>query len=573
MNPLPTRLLLAGCGGPEQPPRSAILITLDTTRRDALSSFGGPAELTPQLDQLAAEGVAFDRAYTVAPLTMVAHASMLTGLYPPRHGVHYNNHSVLPESARTLAEAAREAGLQTAALISASVLHADFGLDQGFELYSSPDKGKQEDTTHYADLSSREVVDATIDWLERRDPERGYLAWVHLWDPHAPYEPPAEHARANPYHGEVGAMDAELGRLLSFLRQDPDWERTAVLVVSDHGEAFGEHEEWTHGYYCFESTMSIPMLLRAPGVAAGTRSEAVVSVVDVAPTLAAHLGLEAFDEAGDGRNLLEPVPADRGVYLETYQAYYTLGWSPTWGWVDRERKYLDAGSPRLFALETDPGESEDLAAQQPEQVERARAAIRAIFDRPSIPTQLVHGQDPALLDAIRELGYAEAGEWGAETPAPFEDSGLIDPFGRTQDLSDQYQLLDLWAKGKYRKAEPLLQKLVDQNPDGVRNRDKLGAVKVLLGKELEAIPHLVKVIAGGGASDLTYGNLASCYLKTGERELAVNALKFALELKPEHPGYRGALVQTLRQLGRGAEASHFEGGGLPRGEYAGGPIQ
>lgn len=565
--------LLSSCGAETPSPRSAILVTIDTTRRDALSSFGGPAALTPHLDRLVQEGRAFDRAYTVAPLTLVAHASMLTGLYPPRHGVHYNNHSELSSAAVTLAESARAAGLQTAAFLSASVLHSKFGLAQGFETYEAPAKGRAQGTTHYAARSSDEVVDAAIRWLRERDQDRGSLVWVHLWDPHAPYEPAASFARANPYHGEVQAMDAALGRLLDYLRQDSAWEQTTVLVVSDHGEAFGEHQEWTHGSFCFESTMTIPMILRAPGIASGSRSDDLVSVVDVAPTLAAALGLKSFPESVDGRNLLELVPTDRGVYMESYQAYFTLGWSPTWGWVNRQWKYLDAGTPYLFELAADPGELENLAPGEVEVVHKFRGDIQQLFDLPALPTQLVQGQDEELLQAIQALGYAQAGEWGAEPPAPFVSSGLIDPFGRTEDLTDQSNLNALWANGQFRKAESLLRKLVANNPDGVRNRDKLGAVLVRFGKEEEAVPHLLTVIVRGGATDLTYGNLASCYLKAGKARLAINALKLALSMKPDHADYRGALVQTLRQQNAPAEANHFDRGGAPQDAYAPGLIQ
>jgi arylsulfatase A-like enzyme len=215
--------LLQGCGdrAPERP-RSALVLTLDTTRHDALSCLGGPPGATPRLDALAAEGVLYTAARTTAPLTLPAHASVLTGLTPPRHTVHTNGYDVVPSSATTLAERARERDFQTAAFIAAVVLADGFGLSQGFELYDQPAPPLVQSTLHYDRRSSKEVADAAVAWIERLDPERPFFAWAHFFDPHLPHEPAPDLAArfgGDSYHAAVATMDREIGRIFDALRR------------------------------------------------------------------------------------------------------------------------------------------------------------------------------------------------------------------------------------------------------------------------------------------------------------------------------------------------------------------
>ena len=242
--------LASACPGSDEPGGlSAVLITLDTTRDDAVGAPG----VTPHLDALARDGVRFERAYTVAPLTLPAHASMLTGLVPLRHGLRVNGAGALPLAASTLAEHAAAAGLRTGAIIGAVVLDGAFGLDQGFETYDVPPHGRQQRDTHFAMRTGAEVVELALAWLDEGDPRAPFFLWVHLWDPHAPYDAPAELAGRfpeHPYLDEVAAADAAVGTLIAGLTARGLMERTAILVVGDHGEAFGEHGELTHGTYC-----------------------------------------------------------------------------------------------------------------------------------------------------------------------------------------------------------------------------------------------------------------------------------------------------------------------------------
>ncbi len=554
---------LASCGdGAGDGPRGAVLITLDTTRADVLSCYGGPEGLTPHLDQLAAEGVRFDRAYTVAPMTLPSHASMLTGLIPPRHTVRDNGHRALPAAADTLPERAAAAGLQTAAFVSASVLHQGFGLDQGFDHYQAPAETQASRGTQYRSRRAHEVVADAVAWLEQRDRARGYLLWVHLWDPHAPYQPPPAFRRANPYHGEVASVDDATGQLLDALRADPDWPRTTVAVVADHGEAFGEHGEWTHGPFLYETTVRVPLLLRAPGLGAGV-SDSVVSVTDLAPTLAEALGLELPADI-DGRSLLRPGALEpRGAWLESLEGSFAYGWAPLWGWVDENGKYLDGGAPRLYDPAADPAETRDLAAARGPELESFRQAIREAAARPALPRGEGDAASEELLSAVQELGYAAVGEdeRGEGDPAPFEDSGKPDPLARAEELRQLNRAGNLANNQKMAEAAAIYAEIVAGNPGNLWAQEMLGSIRLILGEHEQAIPPLMVVVRAGRGTATTFGNLAGCYRALGQDERAVPWLERALERNPAHKGVRQHLVEALEGLGREAEAAAYRAGG------------
>lgn len=259
-------LLASGCSGGGA--HSVLLITLDTTRADALGAYGRLPSVTPHLDRLAAEGVVYEHAYTVAPLTLPAHASMLTGLYPPRHGVRDNGVAGLAQSAVTLAERARAAGFQTAAFLGAVVLDQGFGLEQGFERYDTPARSFYGGPSMgYAERPAAEVAGLVASWLAERDKDRPFLLWAHLWDAHAPYEPPEalrQRAGGDAYLGEVAACDVAVGRLCAALAAEGLEDSTLIVVVGDHGESFSEHDEISHGPYVWNTTLQVPLLLRLP---------------------------------------------------------------------------------------------------------------------------------------------------------------------------------------------------------------------------------------------------------------------------------------------------------------------
>ncbi len=551
-------LLLGGCSGKGSSTDArlcAVLVTLDATRTDALGCYGGPAGVTPSLDGLAARALVYEQAHTVAPLTLPAHASLLTGLYPLRHGVR-DERGVLPGSAQTLAELARAAGYQTAAFVAAEELGPRSGLDQGFEVFEFPAPPEYRRRLAPTERPGREVVDQALAWLAQRDEGRPFLLWVHLGEPRAPYEPPAEFRQgpflANPYLGEVATADREVGRLLGALGNAGVMERTAVLALADHGVSLGEHGEPTHSYFCWETTLRVPFLLQLPagpaggprdptghGAAAraGERSREIVSVVDVLPTLGHALGL-AWDPGVDGIDLLAgPVDPARGAYFESYAGYVDFGWSPLAGWLDARGKYVHGRTPQLYLLADDPLETRNAALEHPELVGPYVQGIAEASRRPALP-------HPA---------GAEAGA----LPHPLMETGRPSPFERLDEWGRLTQATNLLNTNEPEKALELCEELGAANAGNRLARELAALCLMRLGRHGEAVEPWRKLVAEDpGYAGASY-NLGAClsYGDAAAKQEAIERIRRAIELDPYMPHFALELQRLLEQLGRGTEAA------------------
>jgi arylsulfatase A-like enzyme len=561
--------VLAGAcgGGGEGPARSsALLVTLDTTRADALGCYGRSPSVTPHLDRLASESVVFDRAYTVTPITLPAHSSMMTGLTPPRHSVRENGVSPLPQSARTLAERARDEGVATAAFIAAAVLDADFGLDQGFDHYDAPAQRGMTSDAHFSAREAQEVVGGALAWLAARDRERPFFLWVHLFDPHAPYAPPPAFAggaaSGDPYLGEVASMDAELGRLFDALRADGSLAETTVLVVADHGEAFGEHDELSHATYCYEPTLRVPLFLRRADLArAGERGAGVVSVTDVHPTLADALGLAPHTTPGDldGVSLFHgDPPPDRGAYFESYNGFYYYGWSPLAGWLDAGGKYIHSSTPQLFDVAADPQEARDLLVEDRGAGAPYRAAIARAVGLPALDPGAGKGVDDELLARIRALGYVGAGEEeGDEWPHPLAESELPGP---QQTALLHRKLMTGAARmnaGDWSEAAGLFAEVLADDDANSYARNMLGSCLIQARRYAEAVEVFSRLIRDGRRGASMHYNLGISLMEVGRTAEAVAPLREAHELAPTRVPILRYLVDCLERNGRADEAAEY----------------
>jgi arylsulfatase A-like enzyme len=351
-----------GAGPVRRPTIGVLLVTLDTARADRLSPYGFMDARMPHLERLAREGVLFEQAFTVAPLTLPAHASLFTGLLPPSHAVRDNADQPLAAAHTTLAERLQARGFRTGAFVGSVVLQSDRGLAQGFDTYR--DVGPQ------AGVSARQrpgnlVVDEAIEWLEGAAGSP-FMLWAHLYDAHAPYEPPAPFraAHTDPYVGELLFADAQLGRLLEALDRLHLTDRTIVIVAGDHGEGLGDHGEETHGLLLYDSVLRVPLIVRAPAVRP-RRVAHVVSLVDVAPTVLELLGIDA--PRSDGRSLAESLNGGR-IDAEAYaESLYPMrmGLAPVHTLRDGRFKLIDGPRPELYDLHTDPFEEHNLIDTRP----------------------------------------------------------------------------------------------------------------------------------------------------------------------------------------------------------------
>jgi arylsulfatase A-like enzyme len=447
-----------------------LLVTIDSLRADHVGAYGDADARTPALDALAADGVRFDRAYAAAPLTLPSHVTLLTGRYPPRHGVRTDTAHLDP-AVPTIAGAFRRCGFATAAFPGAAPLGRQSDLDRGFDSYAS--------AWQDADIAG---------WLEARS-DRPVFVWVHLFEPHTPYGNPADRARvARPaidrYDEDVAAADAHLGRLVALLgsrRAD-----TLIVVTSDHGEAFGEHGEITHGLFVYDTTLRVPLVVSGPGVGRGRVAAEPVSLVDVAPTIAALAGLGGFD--ADGTALLPLSDAgdaslsiDRSLYAESFAPLTDFGWSPLRTIRRREWKYIAAPHPELYDLKNDPGETRNLVDDQPS---RAAELAREI-DRMS------------PLD-----GTAAAAQ--------------VDPKDRREIAARLAEV----TSGELRSPllERVLREIVRDDPGNGLANLRLGQVLAESGRCGEAVRRFTIAIAAHTPGDEARRGLARCGAQTVSRE-------------------------------------------------------
>jgi arylsulfatase A-like enzyme len=554
---------LAACSGDAKPRVNGLLLTLDTTRADALSCYGNAQATTPRLDALAADGVLFTGAHTVMALTQPAHTSMLTGLAPVRHGIRDNGVYVLPAEAETVAERARAAGFDTAAFVSSVVLADDFGLEQGFETYSVPRRRGDVERAHGAERPARDTIDAALAWLAERDGTKPFFLWIHLYDPHHPYAPPPEFAGrfATPYLDEVAAMDAELGRLFDGLAARGLWDETFVLALADHGEAFGEHGEVTHGTYVYEPTLAIPFLARWPASAgnrrAGERSAELVGAVDVAPTLAEALGLAPLDDIDGLSFATRTLPAERGLYFESYYGWFSCNFSPLAGWLDAHGKYIHSSAPELYDWRADPREAQDLAPARAESLEPYRAAIARAAAAPALVAEAL-GADSEALAGIQDLGYTGAGEGAGELPHPLAPNTLPSPRSQASFFASQARAQGLAEAGDLAGAARVYEEVLVSHADNFHALEELGTLYMKLGRPADAVPLLERLVARAAPRGRQHQKLGLALVAAGEPEKAVPVLVRAVELTAGRPRYLDSLREVLRQLGREDEMAAIE---------------
>jgi hypothetical protein len=413
-------LLVVACGRAPGP-RSVLVVTIDTLRADAI----GDRAQTPAIGAFLDEATQFRRARTVTPLTLPAHTSMFSGLFPAGHGIHDNVTEPLPpRDARAfplLAEQFRDAGYGTAAFVARAVLAAPTGLASGFAVYDCPPEA---DTQGY--IPAEERIKAALKWVEGAPRGRPWFLWVHLFDPHAPYRPfPGDERRAatrdtDPpaalYAGEVRRADAAFERLLRAVGPD-----AIVVLASDHGEALGEHGEPTHGPLCYGSTIDAVLALRAPGFGRGATDALLRSLADVAPTLRRLCGLP--EVAGDGRDLAGSPHAT--LVSESLFTWRIHGWGQAFGVTDGEFSLIESGARlELFDRVQDPGETTPLPLAHPayEKLDRALERYRAH------PAGSDEGEVFASVPPYGELRRRASGYLARR-----DNAALPDPRDRLQD--------------------------------------------------------------------------------------------------------------------------------------------
>jgi arylsulfatase A-like enzyme len=443
-----------------------LLITIDTLRADRVGAYGYKGAHTPALDRLAAEGVRFADATAHAVLTFPSHTAILAGRYPAAFGIRLNGMGTLPPEATTLAERLKTAGYRTGAVVASAVLAETYGLDQGFDEYDDRIAIQTADTVALADLNrpADQVTAAARKWIAAQ--KGSWFLWAHYYDPHLPYEAPAKYAAlapGRPYDGEVAFADAEIAALLGSL----DRQRTIVVVTADHGESLGEHGEPDHGFFLYDSTLSVPLIIAGPGITPRIVSEQVRHI-DLPATIAELAGLANPRAAGDDGESLAPLVkggSRKDVPVSVAESWYPrlhFGWSELRSARAGDWKFVAAPKPELYDLRNDRAETKNVATAQAAVGGRLAAELKRVTDqfKQARPTRNEQ-PDPATIQRLQSLGYL-----GSFSPSAASDTNEDpkDHIGQYREYRATFsRALALLGRGQHAEAVTALQQIVKMN--------------------------------------------------------------------------------------------------------------
>jgi arylsulfatase A-like enzyme/Tfp pilus assembly protein PilF len=596
--------LHAAAQTPAKPPLNVVLITIDTLRADHLGCYGYKQIKTPNIDGLAADGVRFESAFAVVPVTLPSHSSMLTGTYPMLSGMHDFSGNKLSPLQPTLASVLKQAGYQTGAVIGAAVLDSRFGLNQGFDFYYDHFDFSRLDEANLDEMErpGNVVADVALDWLAKNS-QRKFFLWMHLYDPHFPYRPPEPYSREyapQPYDGEIAFADEQVGRLLRFLKEKGIYRNTVIVLCGDHGESLGEHGEKTHGFFIYNATMHVPLIIRLPEnrLPENAAARAVadpVSLVDLMPTVLGAIGLEIPLQV-QGRSLLPELRADRTdrersnrdrvLYGETFMPRIHFNWSELRGSENIKYHFIDAPRPELYDLAKDPGEVHNLFTEKKAVAEEMRAKLVGMIRDYSAGKELAEktGLDPALMERLKALGYAGFSGGGDPTSKDptISSRGLPDPkdriavyeqisdaiadsqHGRYQESIDKLksviktepnsvpahylQGLDFYHLNMFAAAVDELQKTVQLSPDYALAFFNLGMAQAHAGQIDAAIATLQRTLQLDATNFEAAYNLGVAFIQKKQLEPAAAALRQSVTIYPEFARGHRALGETLLYL-------------------------
>jgi arylsulfatase A-like enzyme/Flp pilus assembly protein TadD len=536
-----------------------VLITIDTLRSDRVSSYGSQRVDTPNIDRFAEEGVLFENAASTVPFTLPAHSSILTGMYPPGHGVRENVGYTLAESFPTLAELLSRQGWDTAGFVSAFVLDRRWGIARGFDHYFDDfDLDAMESPNLSSVQRSGDVTIAeAVRWLDQRQQDSPFFLWLHLYDPHDPYTPPEPYKSMHPnrpYDGEVAYTDSLIGEFRRALEDRDLLDTSLVILTSDHGEGLGDHGEAYHGFFLYDSTVHVALIVRPPSNALGGRTvAAAVSHVDLLPTVLEAVSLE-IPQSVHGRSLLplingEGGTEDRAVYSESLYPLFHYGWSPLRAIRTDVYKLISAPRPEVFDVRADPGEAHDLSTAQPDvldELEGRLEELRAEIERESPGTGAAPDLDEQTLAQLQALGYA-AGQGGVslEEEADKPRADPKDKIGIHRTIMQAQSLM----RSDEKAAEETLLSALEEDPEILDAHQMLGQLAATQNRYQEALEHFRKALALEPDHKNSLMGMASSYRALGRVDEALVGFHRLLELSGNDT--RASLAIADIEVGRG----------------------
>ena len=523
-------------------PQNILLITIDTLRADHLGCYGYSHIQTPTIDSLAQEGIRFEWAFTPVPITLPSHTSILTGLYPYTHGVLNNGEYQLSASIQTLPRILQSHGFTTAAFVGAFVLSKQFGLAQGFDVYDdelSPTGEKiNEAFPLYNERKGEKVTEAALHWLQKKNPSRFFL-WVHYFDPHTPYDPPQPFKNEyldRLYDGEIAYTDQCIKGLLHELKKRTILKDTLVVLVGDHGQGLGEHNEMTHGIFLYDATMRVPLLFRYPELAAGMVSSDNVKTIDIAPTILELLNIP-LPPQWQGESLFQyfhqPQLSHRknpAIFLETIFPEANFGWSPLQAIRTRKWKYIKAPRPELYDLQSDPAELANVLDQYPIEAQELESRLQKLLNTlPSLQKDQTVPMNEETRKRLQSLGYI----WTADSESPPN---------RSQDPKDMIELLnsfdegyEYYVAGHYPEAVAIFQHILQKDSDNIIVHFLLAASLEKLNHLTEALKEFQEVAHQNPRFNNVHSNIGKVYEKLGDYQKALEEYQKDINIFPDNP--------------------------------------
>ncbi len=564
---------------------NVLVVTIDTLRADHVGCYGYKQVQTPNLDSLAADGVLFREAFTAVPITLPSHTVIFTGTYPMLNGMHDFSGNRLGANQPTLASILKENGYSTGAVIASAVLDSRFGLNRGFDFYYDHFDFNRllETNLDSMERPANQVVDEALRWLGQNYQKR-FLLWVHLYDPHHPYRPPAPYSetyKTHPYDGEIAFADAQLGRVLAFLKSKDLYGRTLIVVLGDHGEGLGEHGEKTHGFFIYNSTLHVPLIFKLPEGGAHRQVTQAVSTVDVLPTILDELQI-AVPKAVQGHTLRGAIDGKTAegspIYSETFLPRLHFNWSEVRGLQQQSYKFIDGPKPELYDLGADPGELHNLFAGKPAVSQELRSRLGSVVTRYTQGKGLAEKMplDPALSERLKELGYTAFAGGGdpavsnRNLPDAKDRIQFYEQFSDAMDASQHHRYIEAVAKLKpLLKVEPdsqpvhyLLgtnyfrmkqfsdaivefQHTVRLSPDYALANYWLGLSYAESGNYASAIPSFQQTLKLDGTNFSAAFNMGAAELRLGRVDQAAAAFRQSVAIYPEYAQGYLALGEVL----------------------------
>jgi arylsulfatase A-like enzyme/tetratricopeptide (TPR) repeat protein len=537
-----------------------VLITFDTTRADALGFVAKRPNLTPTLDQLAANGTWFSNCISSAPLTVPAHSTILTGLMPYHHGARNNGTYILDKKNVTLAEVLKKAGYTTHGIVSSFVLDSQFGLDQGFDSYDDDlSTGQQQKMFMFREIKANQTATKAINWLRHgRQDKQPFFLWLHFFDPHADYEPPKDFAERFPgerYEAEIAFADQELGRVLKTLEDLRLRDDTLIVMTSDHGESLGDHGERTHGIYAYDSTLKVPLIFAGKGITKGGRVDAQVRTADIVPTITDMLGLTIENVDGASLTGLMKGKAEkpRVAYSESFTPRLNFGWAELRTMRTADMKYIDAPRPEIYDLKKDPGETTNLytttgaipAAARPLVIE----AKKIIADDPfSKGGQRQSNLDSETKRKLAALGYVWGTETAKSTTARPDPKDRIVYWDRFEDAQTAIRRHD------FAPALVMVRSVLEVDRDNVVALASMANVLMRINQRGEALNLYRRIIELDPDRDTGYLGASTILRDAGQFAEAESYGRTVIKLQPDNPEGYTAVGDVLLEQGKYAEA-------------------